>query len=610
MPEADAPASCRSPRARRDAAASTWPPAPQAASPSPDERSHSNLQLRATGLVRDYPRRRVPPVDGPTPLLIPIAWEGKPHPPSGLGINNVVSYLSAAPSRQLATSWWRGRFWPVHGTLVAGVSALTMLAALLFWLLHEAITDDAYITLVYARNFAYHFHWGLLPGQLSNTATSPLNVLLLGAVTFVVRGPVVALGIVYVAHAAALAFGLAKLGESTGIGAHLAWVGAPLLLLNPLLASTLGLETTVGVTLLVFLAWSTVRANARWFGIVAGLVVLTRLDLATFVVVLFLSTPRLWKATHHAVGWAGAVALPWFAFSWVVLGSAIPDTLLIKQDQPWGSFTQGLIERIGLLYPWSVGGSLVVPGIGLLSLLAWPWWRGGPGLWRTRVIPALGLAGIAYFAAYASLNVPPYFWYYGPTIASLTVCAASLLALLSRVRYTRARVIALAMVTTLAMTPAGAAWVMRAREGMPFTRMLMHDNWARPGQYTAIGRELEKIVGNAGVLSPGEVGTLLFFCKCHLVDEFTDRGRVADLIAEAKRSSVLMRANYLLLDEATLVKDSVTYRLRKKPGLDPSPRGWNIYNPGAGWEHLTLTRVRPRNVATTAEDRALEDTAD
>lgn len=468
---------------------------------------------------------------------------------------------------------------------------MTTLAACIVWLMHEAMVDDAYITLVYARNIAYHFHWGMLPGQIANTATSPLNVLLLGAVTFVVRGPALAAGVVYVSSAAALAFGLARLGESTGIGRYLAWVGAPLLLLNPLLASTLGLETTLAITLLVYLAWAAVRANARWFGVVSALTVLARLDLVVFVAFLFLARPALWRSIHRVTGWAAMVSLPWFVFSWVVLGSLVPDTLLIKQNADWGSFTTGLIERLGELYPIPMAGALCVPFLGLAALLTWPWWRGAAGTQNSGLLAALGSAGLAYFGVFALLGVPPHFWYYGPTLGALTICASTPLSLLARRLPSQKRSLALTMGVALLAIPALMGWGVRAQDGVPFTHALVHGNWARPAQYAEIGRELAKVVDGGTVRSPGEIGTLLFFCRCHLVDRFSDRGRLADAIAEAKRSSLLMRINYAFLQPKSLVKDQPDYRLNYRSGSDPSGRNWNVYSPTRGHGYLELTRI-------------------
>ena len=62
--------------------------------------------------------------------------------------------------------------------LIAGAGLAT---ALIFLVVKDSLIDDAYITLSYARNVATDLHWGLIPQGVSNTATSPLNVLLPGS---------------------------------------------------------------------------------------------------------------------------------------------------------------------------------------------------------------------------------------------------------------------------------------------------------------------------------------------------------------------------------------------------------------------------------------------
>ena len=64
-------------------------------------------------------------------------------------------------------------------------SGLGMLV--LFLLVKDSLTDDAYITLAYAKNLALHLHWGLIPQEVSNTATSPLNLIVLAALTAATR---------------------------------------------------------------------------------------------------------------------------------------------------------------------------------------------------------------------------------------------------------------------------------------------------------------------------------------------------------------------------------------------------------------------------------------
>lgn len=502
------------------------------------------------------------------------------------------------PEQSTSRTWRGGRTPGSRRSLLVGVSAVSALAAVLFWLLHDALIDDAYITLTYARNLAFHFHWGMLPGQVSNTATSPLNVLVVGAVTALVRDPMAALAVVYVGTAAALTAGLAALGRNVGVGQRLAWAGGPLLLLNPLLASALGMETTLAVALLVFLTLAAVRADARAFGIVAGLTVLTRLDLAVFVVLLFLARPALWRGVGGVAGWGALVTLPWFTFSWIVLGSAIPDTLVIKQNQGWGSFGQGLVVRYGEMFPWAILGTLVVPMLGLLALLSWPLWRSQKGVRRTGVVAALGLGGAAYFVVFLLLDVPPYFWYYGPTVGAFTICGALLLALVGSGGPVPGRRVRVALMIAIALVPSGIGWVGRAQEAVPFSHVLVHDNWGRAGQYKHLARDLRETVGDATVRAgPIEIGSIVYYCRCEVVQNFSDRGRIAGLIAERKQSSPLLRLNYHFLDTDALTRDEAEYKLAFEHGPDTTVPDWSLFTEVHGWSHIELQTVpekRPR----------------
>ena len=71
-------------------------------------------------------------------------------------------------------------------------------AALVFLVAHQALIDDAYITLDYARSLAQHGQWALVPGHPANTATSPLNVLLLAGLIVLSGHPVVSVGILLI----------------------------------------------------------------------------------------------------------------------------------------------------------------------------------------------------------------------------------------------------------------------------------------------------------------------------------------------------------------------------------------------------------------------------
>ena len=66
-------------------------------------------------------------------------------------------------------------------------------AVALYWylsLFRNALIDDAFITLSYARNILRSGTWGVFPSLIANSATSPLNILLLAFVSWFV-GPTV-----------------------------------------------------------------------------------------------------------------------------------------------------------------------------------------------------------------------------------------------------------------------------------------------------------------------------------------------------------------------------------------------------------------------------------
>ena len=130
--------------------------------------------------------------------------------------------------------------------------ALVVLAVLLstcvLYAMQDSIIDDGYINLGYVRTLSQHFEWGMLPGVMANTATSPLNVLVTSLVAVVVRSPMAAMWIVSLLTSAALALGLLDLGRRWMVGRRFAWIALVFVVLSPLLASSTGLETTAAVT--------------------------------------------------------------------------------------------------------------------------------------------------------------------------------------------------------------------------------------------------------------------------------------------------------------------------------------------------------------------------
>ena len=442
-------------------------------------------------------------------------------------------------------------------TILLGAAA----GAAVSWLTADGLIDDTYITLAYARNLAEHGHWGMTPGMTSNAATSPLNVLLLAASTTVLRpvagvAPVLALCLLTTLLAAFAAWCLGRAADRLGLPRTWPVVAVVAVLLNPFVISAVGLEVVLLATCMAALLAAGLAGRPVLYGLAAGAALLARLDMVVFVVVLALACAGIRRRLPAAVAVCSAVALPWFAASWWWLGSAIPDTFVIKTLQH--SFGEGRTYLRGLwthyfpLMPVAVWVAVVPAAVGLLVLLVLL--ARLPG--RRRPLPAgtgglvgLGLAGVAYFTVYSRLGVPPYQWYYVPPMASLTVVAVlGTGVLLPRRR--GGRVLRAWPVVVVPVVAGGlVAAVPAAALPLPWAYPPVFGNFATPQQYRTIGLEVGERVGEQRVASPGEIGTLAYYCRCEIVDAFSDptvlQPQIDQRIADADPVlKALLEANY------------------------------------------------------------------
>jgi hypothetical protein len=470
-------------------------------------------------------------------------------------------------------------------------AAGAVLGAVVIYVAHRGLIDDAYITLSYVRNLVDNLHWGMIPTEESNTATSPLNVVMLAVATWVggVTGglePVLGLGILTVVLTAAMAVWAAQ--SAHGIGVSGAWALPVLAVVfaNPFVNSALGLEVVPIAAFLLGLTAQAVRGRRVAFGILAGLLVLTRVDLGLVVAVVYLVTPAMRRSFWVAPLTAGAVVLPWWVFSWYHFGSAIPTTFVIKTMQR--AFGDATFAN-GLWKMWQPGTKLpillaVVPAaIGLatvLTLLARAVRRRLPA--EQWPLVGLGLGGLADFGAYSMLGVPPYHWYYVSSTVALGVTGIFGMALVLNRPRVAIRLGAPAVAT--AVLAIGAFASLGDRE-LPWAYPVIFGNWALPEQYIAIGEDVRDLVGDATVKSPPEVGTVAFACECSVVDVFSDPGITLPLIEQQIRQAspvmrFLLKANFARLDRTQQPRQP-EYRLVWT--YDPPPAGlpsWPTNAPG------------------------------
>ncbi len=325
------------------------------------------------------------------------------------------------PADPAAARWWR----PVllHGLVVLGCFVLVLVAV---WHTQGATPDDALITARYAQNLLDGHGWvfNAHGHPTSDAATGPLYTLVVAAV-----------GVVFpdARHAATLIF----LG-TTAVSGYLAFLllhrrgltlggvaAAVLLVLNPWLLATRGLETSTFV--MVLLLATLLLSLRRLFlaGVVLALSVMVRGDGAVFAAVAFVGAwVGLRRLPWGLVQGAVVAAVPWSLVAWLVIGSPIPNTLDAKAAQGrsgfWGTghlYVKGITEMPAALgfTAWTVALlALAVPGAVLV--LAHPRLR--------RDLAPYAVGALLLFLVYGFvIGTPPYHWYYAPQVALAVLCA-------------------------------------------------------------------------------------------------------------------------------------------------------------------------------------------
>ena len=483
-------------------------------------------------------------------------------------------------------------WWAVPGALVG---------AIVIYAAQRGLIDDAYITLSYVRNVAEHLHWGLIPTEESNTATSPLNVMLLVLATWVGRvtgelRPVLGLEILTVVLSAAMAVWAAQIARRINVSG--AWSLAVLaaVFANPFVNSALGLEVVPVAAFLIGLTAQAAAGRRLAFGILAGLLVLTRPDLGIVVAVVYLAVPAMRRRFWVVPLTAAAVVLPWWAFSWYHFGSAVPTTFVIKTLQR--SFGDATFSN-GLWKMWQLGATLplalaLVPAaIGLVTVVCMlaaglqpaaargVVGAGGPGRRRhrrlRRVLPA---AASRRTTGTTSVPLSPLAL---PASSGWRCCSAGPHGAASAHPSSPRCVLAVAAVVSFGGRP------------VPWTHPVIFGNWALPGTtWRSVRRSASSSV-TPTVKAPPEIGTVAYACDCSVVDVFSDPGSTLPLIEKRIREAgpvmrFLLEANFARLDR-TQQPRCADYRLvwtRERPSA-----GLPAWHTGSPWTGEATIYLEP-----------------
>jgi hypothetical protein len=390
----------------------------------------------------------------------------------------------------------------------------------------ETFIDDAFITFTYARNVVDYGTWGFLPDRTSNTATSPLNVLVLALFALVTDSIIDAAVWATAAELALLFVFLRLAGRFLFGGWTFAAFGFAAFAANPLLLSTIGLESLLFVACGVAGFYYFVSERWRSLAVALGLLTLTRADGALLSVVLIGLLPSSRSVKLRCAALYVLLLVPWYVFSWVHLGSVWPDTLKIKMGQAaWGpgmTFHEGLLMYLRA-YPLELAASFWPVLLGLLAV------RQGTPIVR-RAAAALIVYGVGHYAAYSLLRVPPYHWYYTSEVM-VAVLIGSLGVGVASHRFHR---------VAAAAWSAPVVWLVAvlATLGVPLTEAPIHTNWVTHSEYRELGLRLNSTVAPHETVSVnGEIGTVGYYSERLLVNEFSDM----NVMTRANEDSRLLR---------------------------------------------------------------------
>jgi hypothetical protein len=411
----------------------------------------------------------------------------------------------------------------------------------------NAIIDDAFITFCYVRTLRGSLTWGFYAGHPTNTATSPLNVIILAVVDLFTGSPLDAAvwtALIGLTLSAVMLVRIsARLFETEVFG----YLAALALAANPLLISTLGLEGVLVATLLVAAIYCYVFERWYWAAVVLGLQALARPEGVLYFLVFAAFVPTHRLRLRCAAIFSVCVA-PWYLFSWVFLGSFFPDTLLLKARDPWpvGDFFSGLGGCYLRVYPVATLLSFALAP--LLALYCYP------RIWRHRVSWLVALFGLVHFTVYSLLRPPPYHWYYVPTVTCVILLASFGLGTAYRTFCGKAwsrRLWLAATCLCLSVPPLGILYLL-AGDRFAVKEMPIHSNWGSQEQYREIGLWFRQHHLKEGIVVDYEIGTIAYYSDCCMLNFFSDRSWLRPCLLRRPPGvmTTLLEIDYLFLDNA------------------------------------------------------------
>ena len=408
-------------------------------------------------------------------------------------------------------------------------------------LFRHCLIDDAFINLQYALNLRDYGNWGFYPDVTTNTATSPLNLMLTAFAGLFVSDMVEASIRLATAEFALLFALLLLISRKVFNGYYFGVVSFLAILANPLLMSTLGLESLLYTLLLTACIYFFLLRKWHALAVLLALLTLTRPDgVLLFAVMFCFCTPGSSKdegslpsisevaksllvpLTKQRIIFCSVYVLcllPWYLFSWVYLGSLVPDTLFIKISQSWPGlkFSTGILSYMRA-YPLETAFSFfMVPFAGLCVTTK-----------NRQIISAavvLFLFSLTYFIGYSVLGTPPYHWYFVPVaIPYVLMGALGLSSLYYSVRSRSSSVVKIPFYVLPSLSMLGIFLFFTQAGSLFPSEVPIHTNWATHDQYKEVGLWIKDNVDASGKIRlGGEIGTVAFYSQRRLMEVISCR---------------------------------------------------------------------------------------
>jgi hypothetical protein len=461
------------------------------------------------------------------------------------------------------------------------ISLLSLVPFVYMGLFIGSYTDDAFITLSYVKTLVQSHTWGMYAGHVSNAATSPLHVLLLGVVTVVVQDPEIALYLFDVGVVFAFYFVFRRI--SRNFGAPQAWplLATVFLYVNPLLVSTQGLESYLYLLMLVVTCMLHAEDRHWLSGVACGLLYLARPDgcLATAVLAVACISQRKWRGLVFLVPLM-LIGLVWTWVSWKYLGSPIPDTFFIKQGQMFqGGFTffSGLFFYFSR-FPIALALSFV-PLAALLFYRPSVWNPYGKTFWGVLMAYV-----ILHFVAYSLLNVPPFHWYYAPQAAFFALAGSLGLACHTgkKLKGSNPGIVLLVFGSLIPVLMS-----IFLTSTLPIST-----NWANENGYRQIAEWLNQNIQDDKIALRGELGVLQYYTRADMIDEFSDRAFIGRRYRKASDSFTRQLIETAFENAQAPSLTDIHYGLASCRSPDYALQTWAVESPWGGGSHICLYRLK------------------